>query len=50
MFLSGKSKRCGTHGTKAHQQPPSAWPASLNPDQLDLPTLVKLSSGLSDWE
>jgi hypothetical protein len=39
LFLSAKSKRFGTHGTKPHQQPPSAWQVSINPSQPDLPAL-----------
>jgi hypothetical protein len=37
LFLSAESKKRGTHGTGPHQQPPSAWQASFNPSQPDLP-------------
>jgi hypothetical protein len=50
LFLSIESRRCGTHGTKAHQQLPSPWQASFNPVQPDLPVLVKLPSALFDLE
>jgi hypothetical protein len=50
LFLFAKSMRRGTHGTKPRQQPPSAWQASFNPSQPDLPALAKLSSTLSDLE
>jgi hypothetical protein len=33
LFLSAESRRCDTHGTRPHQQPPSAWQASFNPSQ-----------------
>jgi hypothetical protein len=42
LFLSAESKRCGTHGTKPHQWPLSAWQASFNPSQSDLPALGKV--------
>jgi hypothetical protein len=29
LFLSTKSRRCGTPGTRLRQQPLSAWQASL---------------------
>jgi hypothetical protein len=50
LLFSAESKRCGTHGTKPHQQPPSVWQASFNPNQPDLPALAKLPSALSDLE
>jgi hypothetical protein len=43
LFLSVESTRRGTHGTKPHQQPPSAWQASFNPSQLDLPILGEVA-------
>jgi hypothetical protein len=37
-FLLVETRRCGTHGIIPRQQPPSAWQASFNPSQPDLPT------------
>jgi hypothetical protein len=39
LFLSAEFRRHGTRGTKSHQQPLSAWQASFNPSQPDLPAL-----------
>jgi hypothetical protein len=50
LFLCVESRRHGTHVTKPHQQPLSAWQANFNPNQPDLSALVKLSSALSDLE
>jgi hypothetical protein len=50
LFLFAESKRRGTHGTKPHQQPSSAWQARFNPSQPNLSALAKLLSALSDWE
>jgi hypothetical protein len=36
---SAESRRRGIHGTKPHQQPSSAWQASFNTSQSDLPAL-----------
>jgi hypothetical protein len=43
LFLSVESRRCGTHGTKPHQQSLSAWQASFNPSQSDLPTFGEVA-------
>jgi hypothetical protein len=50
LFLSAESRRHGTYGTKPHQWPLSAWQKSFNPNQPDLPALVKWLSTLSDME
>jgi hypothetical protein len=50
LFLSSRSKRGGTHGTRPRQQPPSAWQAIFGPNQPGIPVLAKLSSALSDLE
>jgi hypothetical protein len=47
LFLFAKSRRRGAHGTKPHQQPPSAWQASFT---FNIPALEKLSSALSNLE
>jgi hypothetical protein len=43
LLLSAKSRRCGTHGTKSRQQPKSAWQASFNPSQPDLPAFGEVA-------
>jgi hypothetical protein len=50
LFLSAESRRLGTHGTKPHQQLPSACQVSFGLDYSDLPNLVKLLSALFDLE
>jgi hypothetical protein len=50
LFLSVESRRLGTHGTKPHQQPPSASQVSFGLDYPHLPDLAKLLSALFDLE
>jgi hypothetical protein len=50
LFLSAESRRCGTYGTKPIQQLLSPWQTSFNPDQSNLPVLMKLPSVLFDLE
>jgi hypothetical protein len=39
LFLLSKSIRCGTHGTKPRQEPPSAWQVSFGFENSNLPLL-----------
>jgi hypothetical protein len=50
LFLSTESRRFGTHGTKPHQQPPSAWQENFGLDYSDLPILATLPSALFNFE
>jgi hypothetical protein len=48
LFLSAESKRHRTHGTRPHQQPPSAWQVGFNPSQSDLPACGEVASAPFD--
>jgi hypothetical protein len=37
LFLLSESSWCGTHGTKSHQQPPSAWQVNFGLENSNLP-------------
>jgi hypothetical protein len=50
LFLFVESRILVTHGTKPHQQPPSAWQAGFSLDYPDLLVLAKLPHALFDME